>query len=119
MPAPSTAPRIARGMSRLGFVLSSPSDAAPSKPAKERNPNTDALATADSETPPGMLNASSVSFCPWGEVPPATFTTMTIIRMMISVTEIPSIPSSDRVATRMSPKASTAIKAAATRATTT
>ena len=44
---------------------------------------------------------------PWslGAEPPITFAKMTTISTRISVTEMPSMPSSERVATRMSPNA--------------
>ena len=103
MPVAITALRMARGISRRGLSVSSPSDAAPSKPAKDRNPNTAAPPTADSDVPPGSLKALRVIEVPCGEEPPMSLTTMTIMRITIRVTEIPSIPSSERVATRMSP----------------
>ena len=105
--------RIARGISRRGLSVSSPSAAAPSNPANDRKPNTAALATAESEVPLGSLNASSVIDWPCGADPPISLTTITTIRITISVTEMPSMPSSERVATRMSPNASIAMITAA------
>jgi hypothetical protein len=99
-------------------LVSSPRAAAPSKPAKERNPNTAALATAESEVPLGILNASRVTVWPWGAEPPASLATMMIMRIKIRVTEMPSMVSRNRVAMRMSPKASTAMRTAATAAMT-
>jgi hypothetical protein len=105
--------RIARGISRLGESVSSPREAAPSKPPNDRNPNTAALATADTDVPGGSLNASTVIVCPFGEEPAISLTTITTMRIRISVTEMPSTPSSERVATRMSPNARNAISTAA------
>jgi hypothetical protein len=55
----------------------------------------------------------------WGAEPPISLTTITTMRIRISVTEMPSMPSSERVAIRMSPNASTAIRTAAMSAITT
>src|SRR5919206_4569168 len=105
-------------MLRRGLSVSSPSDAAPSKPAKDRKPNTAAVATVSTEVPPGTEKTSAVK--PWlpGSVPVASFTKITTTRKTISATEMPSRPSSDRVATRMSPYASQAMRAPATSAMT-
>jgi hypothetical protein len=59
------------------------------------------------------LNASAVIVWPCGAEPAISLTTITTIRIRISVTEMPSIPSSDRVAIRMSPKAKSAMMTAA------
>jgi hypothetical protein len=94
---------IARGMLRVGSSVSSPSAAAPSKPAKERKPNTAAVATVSSDVPDGTLKMSAVK--PWssGALPARSLTKMTTMRTTMRITEMPSRPSSDRVATRMSP----------------
>ncbi len=42
--------KIARGMLRPGSSVSSPSEAAPSKPPKDRKPNTDATAMVERVT---------------------------------------------------------------------
>ena len=47
-------------MLRRGLFVSSPSAAAPSKPANERKPNTAAVATVSSEVPCGTLKMSKV-----------------------------------------------------------
>jgi hypothetical protein len=57
--------------------VSSPSAAAPSKPANDRKPNTAALAMADSDVPLGSLNASAVIVCPFGEEPASSLTRIT------------------------------------------
>ena len=53
-------PRIARGMSRRGSCVSSPSEAAASKPANERKPNTSPIESAVAPTPDGGLKTLSV-----------------------------------------------------------
>ena len=60
MPPKTATPRIARGMSRRGFSVSSPSEAAASKPANERKPNTRPIESAVAPTPEGGLNTLSV-----------------------------------------------------------
>ena len=67
------------------------------------------MAIAENETPLGILNASIVIVCPLGAEPPISLTTITIIRIRISVTEMPSMLSSERVAKRMSPNARNAM----------
>src|SRR4051794_41083360 len=117
MPIDSGARNNARGMLRRGSAVSSPSAAAPSKPANDRKPNTAAVATASSDVPLGSLNASAnEDSCPAGADPPISFAKITTTRMTIRVTEMPSIVSSDRVATRMSPAAMNEISAAETSA---
>ena len=64
----------------------------PRSPPKERKPNTAAPPTADSAVPAGSLKASTVIDVPCGELPAMSLATMTIIRITISVTEIPSMP---------------------------
>jgi hypothetical protein len=104
MPTPSGARNTARGMFRRGLSVSSPSAAAPSNPANDRKPNTAAVATVSSDVPDGRLNASEREWLPSpGAVPASSLAKMTTTRITISATEIPSIVSSERVATRMSP----------------
>ena len=105
MPAATTATKIARGMLRPGSLVSSPSDAAPSKPPKDRKPNTAAIATVENGMPPGGEKTSSVNSWSLGAEPPSTLAKITTISTRISVTEMPSMLSSVRVATRMSPNA--------------
>ena len=64
--------------------------------------------------PPGGEKTSSVNSWSLGAEPPRTLAKMTTISTMISSTESPSMPSSERVATRMSPKAKIATKTIAT-----
>src|ERR1041384_1910092 len=62
---------IAREMLRLGLFVSSPSAAAPSKPANDRKPNTAAVATASNDVPLGSANRSaSHDSWPPGAAPP-------------------------------------------------
>ena len=98
MPAASTALRIARGISRWGSLVSSPSAAAPSNPANERNASTDGGREPVQRCAAGQREdvADEVAWCP-GASPPISLTKMTTIRMMMSVTEIASIESSARV----------------------
>ena len=103
-------------MLRLGLSVSSPSEAAPSNPPKERKPKTAAIATVENGMPPGGEKTSSVKSWSLGAEPPTTFARMTMISTTISSTEIPSMPSRERVATRMSPNARNATKTIATRA---
>jgi hypothetical protein len=97
-------------MLRVGLSVSSPSDAAPSNPPKERKPKTAAMATVENGMPPGGEKTSSVKSWSLGADPPMTFAKITTISTRISSTEMPSMPSSERVATRMSPKARIATK---------
>ena len=108
--------KIARGMLRPGSSVSSPSEAAPSKPPKDRKPNTEATAIVDSEIP--LAGEKTLSVKPWslGAEPPITLAKMTTISTRISVTEMPSRLSSVRVATRMSPNAKIAMNTIATSA---
>src|SRR4051794_34973697 len=117
MPIVSGARNSARGMLRRGSAVSSPSEAAPSKPANDRKPNTAAVATASNDVPLGSENASpSDDSWPSGAEPPINRAKMTTTRITISVTEMPSIVSSERVATRMSPAAMSQMSAAETSA---
>ena len=104
MPAAITAFRIARGTSRRGFSVSSPSAAAPSNPPNDRNASTMPRPSAERVTPLGSENTSLEYPAPGGCVPtPASFRKMTTIRITISVMEMPSIESSTRVTTFTSP----------------
>ena len=102
-----------------GLSVSSPSDAAPSNPAKLRKPNVAAVAIVLNDVPLGILNTSVLIDWWSGAEPEISLTTITTISTMISVTLIPSNVISARVATRMSPNASTAMIAPAIRAITT
>ena len=62
-PAKSTLPVTAMGISRFGFFVSSPSAAAPSNPAKDRNPKT---AASPRFPPPVGLNTLQVKCWPCG-----------------------------------------------------
>ena len=98
----STARRIAAGMVRPGSSVSSPSAAAPSKPAQERNAKTVASPNFDSEWGPSR-KTSQVKSWPFGAPSVNSFQKMTTIRTTIRVTETTSSASSVRVATRTSP----------------
>src|SRR5829696_8339548 len=84
-------PRIARGMSRRGSCASSPSVAAASNPAKERNPNTTPRNSADVPVPPGTENTEKSKVLPFGAVPVASRIRITTLTMRMSATVVPSI----------------------------
>jgi len=109
-----TAVAIARGMSRRGLSVSSPREAAPSKPANERSPKTAAKATVPRPTPLGSVKGESVKLWPLGAEPAITLAKMTTTTITMSVTVSPSIVSNARVATRTSPYATNQMSAAAT-----
>jgi hypothetical protein len=109
-----TAVAMARGMSRRGLSVSSPREAAPSKPPNERSPKTAARATVPNPTPLGGVKGESVKLWPLGAVPANTLAKMTTTTTTISVTVSPSMLSNARVATRTSPYAMNQISAAAT-----
>src|SRR5215210_6915306 len=69
--------RIARGMSRRGSCASSPSVAAASNPAKERDPKTTPRNTADAPVPLGTENTEKSRVLPLGAVPVASLMKMT------------------------------------------
>ena len=74
------------------------------------------MATVENEMPAVGENTSSVNSWSLGAEPPMTFARITTISTTIISTEIPSMPSSERVATRMSPKARIATNTIATSA---
>jgi hypothetical protein len=92
-PPKMATPRIARGMSRRGSCASSPSVAAASNPAKERNPNTTPRNTAERPVPPGTENTEKSSVLPLGAVPVASRIRMITLTMRMSATVVPSISS--------------------------
>src|SRR5215210_6710879 len=100
-PPKMATPRIARGMSRRGSCASSPSVAAASKPAKERNPNTTPRNTADVPVPAGTENTEKSRVLPFGAVPVASLIRMMTLTMRMSATVVPSMPRSTRVPSRM------------------
>src|SRR5260370_11620074 len=101
--------RMARGIDRLGLPVSSPSVAAPSNPAKERNPKT--LARATAEKPAfGIWNGTVERPC----APPRP--RMTTASTRISSTDNPSITSVVRVEILTSRWARNQIRPAATSA---
>jgi hypothetical protein len=55
-----TAVAMARGISRRGLFVSSPKEAAPSKPPNESSPKTAARATVPNPTPLGGVKGESV-----------------------------------------------------------
>ena len=91
-------------MSAAGFSLSSPSEAAASKPANERKPKTRPIESAFVPTPEGGLKTLSVKSWLAGVLPPMTLISTTTATMMMSATVRPSIESSTRVATRSRPR---------------
>src|SRR5215212_5012078 len=94
-------PRIARGMSRRGSCASSPSVAAASNPAKERNPNTTPRNSADVPVPPGTENTEKSKVLPFGAVPVASRIRIMTLTMRMSATVVPSITRSTLVPPRM------------------
>ena len=102
MPAPITALRIARGISRRGSFVSSPSAAAPSNPPQERNASTMARPSAELLVPPGSRKTSELKPALPGADPFAIFTKMTTISTVIRSTETASMLSSVRVVILMS-----------------
>jgi hypothetical protein len=109
-----TAAAMARGMSRRGLSVSSPKEAAPSKPPNERSPKTAAKATVPMPTPLGSVKGESVKPWPFGAVPAMTLAKMTTTTITMSVTVSPSMVSKARVATLTSPYATNQMSAAAT-----
>ena len=94
-------PRIARGMSRRGFFASSPSVAAASNPANDRNPNTTPRNRMEGDTPDGTVNMFNVKLVLVGAVPAITLISTTAQTIRISATVVPSTYSRNRVAWRM------------------
>jgi hypothetical protein len=100
-PPKMATPRIARGMSRRGSCASSPSVAAASNPAKERNPNTTPRNTADVPVPAGTENTEKSRVLPLGAVPEASLIRMMTLTMRMRATVVPSMTRSTRVPSRM------------------
>src|ERR1700759_3589615 len=69
MPPKTAVPKMARGMSRVGLVVSSPKVEAASNPAKDRKPNTTARNRGEKLVPAGGANTLSVKWCPPGAAP--------------------------------------------------
>jgi hypothetical protein len=88
-------------MSRRGSCASSPSVAAASNPAKERNPNTTPRKSADVPVPPGTENTEKSRVLPFGAVPVASRIRITTLTMRMSATVVPSITRSTLVPPRM------------------
>jgi hypothetical protein len=88
-------------MSRRGSCASSPSVAAASNPAKERNPNTTPRKTADVPMPPGIENTEKSRVLPFGAVPVASLIRMTTLTMRMSATVVASMTRSTLVPSRM------------------
>ena len=88
-------------MSRRGSRASSPSVAAASKPAKERNPNTTPRNTAEVPVPAGTENTEKSRVLPFGAVPVASLIRMTTLTMRMSPTVVPSMTRSTLVPSRM------------------
>src|SRR5215211_204812 len=110
--------RIARGMSRRGSCASSPSVAAASNPAKERNPNTTPRNRADAPVPPGTVNTEKSRVLPFGAVPVASRIRIMTLTMSMSATVVPSMTSSTLVPPLMFEAASAHTPARATAPTT-
>src|SRR5829696_9143582 len=89
--------RIARGMSRRGSCASSPSVAAASNPAKERNPNTTPRNRADAPVPPDTATTEKSRVLPFGAVPVASRIRIMTLTMSMSATVVPSMTSSTLV----------------------
>src|SRR5215204_4410193 len=98
-PPKMATPRIARGMSRRGSCASSPSVAAASNPAKERNPKTTPRKTAEAPVPWDTVKTEKSRVFPFGAVPVASLTRMMTIR--IRPTVVASMTSSTLVPSRM------------------
>ena len=94
-------------MSRRGFFASSPSVAAASNPANDRNPNTTPRNRIDGDTPAGTVNMfERERWCASGAVPAITLIRTTAHTIRISATVVPSTNSRNRVAWRMGRSAS-------------
>src|SRR5215212_12141287 len=100
-PPKMATPRIARGMSRRGSCASSPSVAAASNPAKERNPYTTPRNNADVPVPIGIENTEKSRPLPFGAVPVVSLMRMMTLTMRMSATVVPSMTSSTLVPSRM------------------
>ncbi|HEY3556647.1 MAG TPA: hypothetical protein VGL05_04270 [Kribbella sp.] len=115
---PTTAMVIfsARGISRLGFIVSSPSDAAPSNPANARNPNTAAPAIVPTPVPAGRCRKFQLNVCPCGPWPVATRAMITMLSRPTSAAPASSQISRIRVMTRISLSDSATTRTSATSA---
>src|ERR1019366_7990454 len=91
---------MARGMSRLGCLVSSPRVDAASKPAKDRKPKTTPRKTVDSGVPEGRLNTDQATPSPCGALWPASLPNTIAITMTIKATVMASAASSSRVPPR-------------------
>src|SRR5579862_7585181 len=91
---PNTAtPRIARGMSRVGRLASSPRVAAASKPANDKKPNTTPRNRSLGPVPGATVNTLNVKCsCP-GAFPASSRTSTTTVTIRISATVVPSTDS--------------------------
>src|SRR5215204_1623965 len=107
-------PRIARGMSRRGSRASSPSVAAASNPAKERNPKTTPRKTAEAPVPWGTVKTEKSRVFPFGAVPVASLTKIMTLTIRIRATVVASMTSSTLVPSRMFEAASAHTPAKAT-----
>src|SRR5919112_4570084 len=107
-------PRIARGMSRRGSRASSPSVAAASNPAKDRNPNTTPRKTADVPVPAGIVNTEKSRVLPFGAVPVASRIRITTLTISMSATVVASMTRSTLVPPRIFEAASAHTPARAT-----
>src|ERR1700716_1297107 len=80
---------MAIGMARLGLVVSSPREAAASKPANDKKPNTMPKNRVLVDIPGGTVNMSRVKRCPPGALPATTrITTTTAMTTMTAVVQI-------------------------------
>src|SRR5215217_74807 len=100
-PPKMATPRIARGMSLRGSRASSPSVAAASNPAKERNPKTTPRKTAEVPVPWGTVKTEKSRVFPFGAVPVASLTRMTTLTIRIRATVVASMTSRTLVPSRM------------------
>src|SRR5215212_4478601 len=100
-PPKMATPRIARGMTRRGSRASSPSVAAASNPAKERNPKTTPRKTAEAPVPWGTVKTEKSRVFPFGAVPVASLTKIMTLTIRITATVVASMTSSTLVPSRM------------------
>ena len=96
-PPKITVPRIARGTSLRGFLVSSPRVAAPSKPANDKNPKTTPRKMLETSDPPGIVNTLRSNACPAGAEPETSLTKITTATIRMSSTVTPSTTSINRV----------------------
>ena len=94
MPPKMAVPRMARGMSRVGRLASSPRVAAASNPAKDKKPNTTPRNRSEEWVPGATENTLQVKCsCP-GAFPASSRTSTTTVTTRISATVVPSTLSS-------------------------